>query len=48
MSSDTASESDLERVTDLDTLREQGRAVTTAGGHSIALFHHDEIGRAHV
>ncbi|WP_135365645.1 Rieske (2Fe-2S) protein [Halosimplex halophilum] len=30
-----------EAAADLDALREDGRAVTTVGGHSIALFHHE-------
>ena len=30
-----------ERATDFETLREEGRALATVGGHSIALFYHD-------
>lgn len=30
-----------EAAADLDSLREEGRAVTTVGGHSVALFHHE-------
>jgi nitrite reductase/ring-hydroxylating ferredoxin subunit len=32
---------EFERVADLDALREDGRDVVSAGGHSIALFHHE-------
>ncbi|WP_459195124.1 Rieske (2Fe-2S) protein [Halosimplex sp. J119] len=30
-----------ERATDLESLREEGRAVASVGGHSVALFHHE-------
>jgi nitrite reductase/ring-hydroxylating ferredoxin subunit len=36
-----ATETDLTEVADLDDLREEGRAVTMAGGRPVALFHHE-------
>ena len=36
-----ATDTDLTEVADLDDLREEGRAVTMAGGRPVALFHHE-------
>ncbi|MEF8851837.1 MAG: Rieske (2Fe-2S) protein [Haloarculaceae archaeon] len=36
-----ATDTDLTEVADVDDLREEGRAVTMAGGRPVALFHHE-------
>ncbi|MEF8901273.1 MAG: Rieske (2Fe-2S) protein [Halovenus sp.] len=41
MSTESPDTDDLERAVDLETLREEGRALTTVDGQSIVLFHHD-------
>jgi len=42
MSTDATETDDLERVADVESLREEGRAVTMAGGRPVALFHHED------